>query len=223
MKTFFTLGFCLLALAVFLIISGCDKERIVESTEYIHDVEYVELPGDTVFQVDTVYSSDSLYSVDTFLVHDTVIEIQYVYDTVTEIQTVYDTTFITDTVTNGEGGPNEFLAMTALEYYCDDVVMQAINAELGYTDGWIFYLSSFQLNLTTQSSTVYDLYGFIDYWTGDWSDFAAFEYYYRMVYNSGDPADPNNWTMTEPPAPTSGHFPGLNETTDNPQSHSIGR
>jgi hypothetical protein len=217
MKKSFILGFCLLALSIFLIINGCDKEKIVESTEYIH--EYVEVPGDTVFQVDTVYASDSLYTVDTLIVTET----EYVYDTVTEYQTIYDTTFITDTVVNGEGGPNEFLAMTALEYYCDDLVMEVIYTELGYTDGWIFYLSSFQLDLTTQSSTVYDLYGFIDYWKGDWSDFAAFEYYWRMVYNGGDPTDPNNWTMTEPASPTSGHNPGLNKTTAQPQPNAIWR
>jgi len=212
-----------MALSVFLIVNGCDREKIVESTEYIHDIEYVELPGDTVFQVDTVYSSDSLYSFDTILIYDTVYETNHIYDTVTVYQTVYDTTFLTDTVTTSEGGPNEFLAITALEYYCDDLVLQAVNAELGYTDGWIFYLSTFQLGLTEQSPTVYDLYGYIDYWKGDWADFAAFEYYWRLTYTGGDPTDPNNWQMTEPPMPTSGHYPGLNKTTEQPQTQSIRR
>ncbi|UCG63155.1 MAG: hypothetical protein JSV52_07710, partial [Candidatus Zixiibacteriota bacterium] len=53
----------LLSLIVCLMIlslPGCEKEKIVESTEYIHDIEYVELPADTVFRVDTVLIQDSI-------------------------------------------------------------------------------------------------------------------------------------------------------------------
>ena len=37
----------LIILAMILALPGCEKEKIVESTEYIHDIEYVELPADT--------------------------------------------------------------------------------------------------------------------------------------------------------------------------------
>ena len=36
-------GILLLVLVLFLAFSGCEKEKIVESTEYIHDIEYLEL------------------------------------------------------------------------------------------------------------------------------------------------------------------------------------
>ncbi len=202
-------GTVLIVISVFLAIAGCDKEKIVESTEYIHDVEYIELPPDTVIQVDTVFTSDSvtIHTTDTVLVFDTVVQVDYIYDTVHVYDTV--TNVIVDTVVNNQCAPNEYLALTALQYYCDLMVFDAINTEFGISGGWVLYLSAFQTQLTKKSSGVYDIYGYIDYWTPEWDGFYAFEYYWRMTYSGGDPANPLNWQMSEPPATVSGYQPGV--------------
>ena len=114
-----------------MLITGCDKEKIVETTEYIHDVEYVELPPDTVIQVDTLVSHDSIlvYRTDTLVMYDTTIQtivdtvIQVnnvydtvlIYDTIVTVQQQFDTVWITDTVLNAQCSPNEHFAFA--EHY----------------------------------------------------------------------------------------------------------
>ena len=210
----------LLAMAVSLTLVGCDKEKIVESTEYIHDIEYVESPPDTIFQVDTVFVNDTttVNSTDTIFMTDTVIQIDhkydtvFVYDTITTVQNHYDTVLVP------QCSPNELLATSALEYHCDPLVLEAINTEFGINEGWILYLSAFQLDITRQSASVYDIYGIIDYWTPDWTGFYPFEFFWRMTFNGGDPADPENWSISDPPGGVSGHTPGV-QLMENP-SHS---
>jgi len=232
-------GLLLLVMVLFLAFSGCEKERIVESTEYIHDIEYLELPPETVYNVDTLVINDStiVNSTDTVLVYDTVIQTNYVYDTiiqtnyvydtvvqtnyihdtVTVIQNHYDTVEVIDTVTLAQCTPNEYLAIAALQYYSDPLVLEFINQEFGINEGWIYYLSTYQLALTKQSDEVYDIYGYIDFWMSDWSGYYPLEYYWRLIHTGGDPADPSNWEMAEPPAAAGPFNPGLklsNETRE---------
>nr|MBN2277397.1 hypothetical protein [candidate division Zixibacteria bacterium] len=211
MKKTLIIAVLLAGFLLFLLVSGCDKERIVESTEYIHDIEYVESPPDTVFMIDTVYNHDSttVNTTDTVLIIDTVTQVTYIHDTVTVIENHYDTIQVT------QYSPNEYLAIAALQYYTDPMVIDFIYDEFGYDDGWVFYLSSFQLDLTRQSSGVYDIYGYIDYWTPDWSGYYPLEFYWRMVYTGGDPADPDNWDLTDPPSSVAVHTPGIKLTTGN--------
>ena len=238
------------ATLILLTMAACDKEKIVESTEYVHDIEYVNLPGDTVLHVDTVYLGDSsvVYANDTVFVFDTIFQTQpvfdttYIHDTITTVQHHYDTTLIVDTIVQmryendtvlivdtivhvqhhydttvvvdtvqvAQCAPNEYLAISALQYYSDQLVIDAIYQEYGYTDGWILYLSNFQLDVARQSADTYDIYGLIDYWAPDWSGFCPFEFFWRMTHTGGDPADPNNWQMSEPPGYAPAHEPGLN-------------
>ncbi len=232
----------LLLLSLVLLTGGCDKERIVETTEYIEQIEYIE-QTDTVFRVDTIVVNDSvpvgttdtvhIYDTvstvntvyDTTYIHDTVNTVQYQYDTVTVTVNHYDTVTVThwdtiqntilqiDTVFTNQCSPNEYLAIEALQQYSNSLVMEFINAEFGYSDGWVFYLSTVQSDLTIQSSSVYDIYGFIDYWTPEWDAYYPLEYYWRMTYTGGDPADANSWQLAEPPAATAGNTqPGLKMT-----------
>ena len=226
MKRYIAIMSLLSLAALVLFMSGCDKEKIVESTEYVHDIEYVQLPADTVYCVDTVLNADSVavQNTDTVTVTDTVVQVDYVYDTVTNYDTVevtidhYDTVIVTDTVELVRCNPNAHFAMAALEYYCDQVVLEAINQEYGISDGWIFYLSEFQAYLAQQSTDVYDICGYIDYWTPDWSGFAAFEYSWRMTFTGGDPADVNNWQMSTPPATMATFEPGIKRSPDDSAS-----
>jgi len=93
-KKIFALAVILLPLFLF----GCDKERIVESTEYIEKVEYIELPPDTIFVRDTLIDYDSVlvYSTDTVTVRDTIRTT--IHDTVLQYVTIFDTTIAFDTV-----------------------------------------------------------------------------------------------------------------------------
>jgi hypothetical protein len=211
-------------LLLVLLAAGCDKEKIVESTEYVHDVEYIQLPPDTIFHTDTVVVNDSIpvHDVDTVVIRDTVVQVNHVHDTVVVYNTVtvhdtvvtvqhhYDTTVVIDTVVTQQCTPNQNLAYTALENHCNELVIQFINQEFGYTDGWVFYLSAYQCEVTRRSANVYDIYGYIDYWTPDWSGYYPLEFYWRMTFTGGDPADPDNWQISEPPvgAPTD-HAPGV--------------
>jgi len=69
---------------------------------------------------------------------------------------------------------------------------------------------SLAMTFTSSPSTgVYDFYGYIDYWTPDWSGYYLLEYYWRMTYLGGDPTDPNNWRLSDPPAGASGRDSGL--------------
>jgi len=222
-RTIFVLASVLL-LSLLLIAAGCDKEKIVE-TEYIEQTEYVQLPPDTVLQVDTIVVNDSVtvqqtdtvYVTDTIQTVNTVHDTTYIYDTVTTVQHHYDTVTVTvtetDTVVTYQCDPNEYLAIEAMQQYANSMVLEFIYSEFGYDDGWVFYLSTVQSDLTVQSSTVYDIYGYIDYWTPDWSAYYALEYYWRMTYTGGDPADPNNWELGDPPASASGDIePGIKMT-----------
>lgn len=211
--------FSILTLLVSLF--GCEKEKLVESTEYVHEVQYVEMPADTVYRVDTVFSPDSVTveDPDTVFVPDTVIQVEFVYDTVEVVEDHYDTVEITDTVEIKQCDPNQHFALAALEYYCDPVVLEIIRQDYGITDGWVFYLSEFQVYMAQQSSDVYDVFGYIDYWTPDWSGFSAFEYYWRMTFIGGDAADVNNWEMSLPPAATATYEPGLRRSQSGGASH----
>jgi len=251
MRPALVFGASILVLLVLSISTGCNKEKIVESTEYIRETEYIEQPPDTVtvhdtitqtvhyydtttlidtvFQtdnvfdtmivVDTVYESDLVYDTivvtdtlvtvvnyyDTTTTVDTIYQIDPVYDTVVQFDTIvtvehhYDTTYSVDTVGVSQASPVALLAYTAMQYYSDPIVLEFINQEFGETDGWIFYMSIYQNEVAYPSTGVYDFYGQIDYWTPDWSGFYPFEYYWRLTYVSGDPADPRNWGMSDPP------------------------
>ena len=187
----------ILTLSTLLLFSGCDKEKIVESTEYVKEIEYVDSPPDTIFTIDTFFVTDSVSTVDSVLI--------YTVDTFN----IYDTINIIDTVNTIQYSPNKFLAFSALEYYNNPKVLNIVYTELGLSDGWIFYLTSFQSDISVVSSDVYDIYGFIDYWAPDWSGYYPLEYYWRMTYTGGDPGDPNNWTMNEPPNTVAGFSPGV--------------
>jgi len=177
----------LAALTVTALACGCSKERIVESTEYVEKVEYVQLPGDTVLEIRTVY------------------------DTVR----VTDTVQLVDTVNTQTGsGANAPLAIAALQYHTDPLVLEFAEAEFGLTDGWIFYLSSLQLAAESPSPGVFDLFGYIDFWAPDWSGYYPLEFGWRLTYKGGDAANPANWTQTEPPSAVAGHSPGLRRITE---------
>jgi len=236
----------LIIFGLFLLAGGCEKEKIVESTEYIHDIEYVQLPGDTVYQIDSVYNNDSttiyitdtvfqidsvfgsdsvtIYITDTLLTFDTIVQVNNIYDTVLVHDTVeivqhhYDTTIVVDTVLTVQCNPNECMAVAALQYYTDPLVLEFVSAEFGLSEGWIYYLSAYQLQLSQASSSIYDIAGYIDYWTPDWSGFYGLEFYWRVVYTGGDPADPRNWQMTEPATASAGHEPGLKLTPETARS-----
>jgi len=211
--------FSTLILMVFLFVNSCEKERIVESTEYIQNTEYIQLPPDTVIYIDSIFINDSVIvnNSDTVMVyvHDTVFQTNnnydtvIIHDTVTTVTHHYDTINTVDTVLTIQNNPNEYLAITALEYYNDPLVLEFTNQEFGLNDGWILYLSAFQLDLTSQSSDVYDIYGYIDYWAPDWSGYYQFEFYWRVTFTGGDPTNVSNWQMTEPPTGASLHTPGI--------------
>jgi hypothetical protein len=180
---------------------------------------------DTVFRVDTVFNSDGspAQTIDTVLVQDTVevsdtvtvTETDYIYDTTMIYDTVtvehnyYDTVVVTDTVETVRCDANEYFAFAAMQNYCDPLVIQFINQEFGYTDGWIYYLSMFQSDIAAVSSNVWDIYGYCDYWTPDWTGYYPLEYYWRLTFTGGDPANLANWQMAEPPTMTAGYRPGI--------------
>jgi hypothetical protein len=229
--------FLTLSLLMFFALSGCDKERVTESTEYVHDIQYVELPPDTIAIFDTLFvggsdtitiidtifvgGGDTINTTDTFYVHDTVTQVTYIHDTVFTHDTV--TTVVHDTVEVSQCAPNEYLALAALQYYSDPMVFDYIYNEFGVSGGWTFYLSAFQLEITQQSSGVYDFYGYIDYWTEDWSGFYALEFYWRVSYTSGDPAHPGNWQMSDPPTSAPGLTPGLKIIGETRQNQTTNR
>jgi hypothetical protein len=228
--------------AVVLITTGCEKEKIVETTEYIQETEYIELPPDTVRLVDTILSHDSVFVHqvdtviqydtvtqttvdtviqvttvhDTIIVIDTIVQVDYVYDTLFVHDTIvtvehhYDTVTVTDTVQIVRCDPNEHFAFAALQYHTNPLVLDLVLQEFGLVGGWIFYLTEYQVDLVNPSAGVYDIYGYVNYWMTDWSGYYPLEYYWRLVYSGGDPADPANWQMTEPPSgASSAHRSGL--------------
>ena len=228
MKRTFLAATLLLTLVVMILTAGCDKERIVENTEYVHDVEYVTLPPDTVIHFDTTVVNDSVTHHDTVTLLDTVIQVHtdttvvtntvIVHDTVRTIQTHYDTVTLVDTVITLQCSPNEKFAFASMEGYVNSLVIDFINTQFGYTDGWVFYLTQQQCDITRQSANVYDLYGYIDYWTPDWSGYYPLEFGYRMTFTGGDPADPNNWDLTDAPTTGSSKHPGGIRLVPNPST-----
>lgn len=191
--------------------AGCDKERTVTSTEIVHDTKYIELPPDTVYMVDTVSGVDTLIVHDVDTVHrtDTVHVNVTVHDTVIKTVNHYDT--VTVTVTSFV--PTAATAVHAMQAQTDPQVLQFASDNFGLTDGWVFYLSPQQMEITQASSTVWDIYAYIDYWSPDWSGYYPLEVYWRMTYKSGDPSNPNNWTMGDPPAAITGHPTGVSSAT----------
>lgn len=199
----------IVAASLLLMAGGCDKERVTNSTEYVHDVEYVQVPPDTVYSTDTVFLGGEA---DTVFITDTDTITIYENDTVTIYEHDTVTVMEHDTVTITQCTPNGYMAYTACEYNNDLMVVQFIYENFGYDDGWVYYLSAFQSDIQQVSSRVYDIYGYIDYWTPDFDGYYQLEYYWRMTYTSGDPSDPDNWTMSEVPgssALSTGRHPGL--------------
>jgi hypothetical protein len=215
-------------LTILLAAAGCEKEKIVESTEYIEHTEYVELPPDTITMTDTVYQYDSVtvhsvdtivqnnYIYDTVTITDTIVTVEHHYDTVTSTQYIYDTTHVTDTVLVSQNEPNEATAAAALHYHSDPLVLDFINQEFGIPDGWVFYVSTYQMEIIQRSAAEWDFAGFIDYWTTDWSGYYALEFGWRLTYTGGDPANPTNWELSEPAA-----APGLRVLDDTDVSHRL--
>lgn len=202
---------------VVLLVAGCDKERIVESTEIVREIEYIELPPDTVIIYDTVVTFDSvtIQATDTLTVYDTVIVT--ITDTVTTVFVQYDTTIVTDTVVLASNEANELLAKGALEFYVDPLILEFAYQRFGLNDGWVYYLSAWQMDFTRRSAGVYDIYGYIEYWALDWSGYYPFEFYYRLSHTGGDPADVTNWQLGEPFVSPAGHNPGLKSVANEKQ------
>lgn len=209
-------------LLLIALVAGCNKERIIESTEIIHEIEYIELPPDTVIIFDTVMTYDSvvIHATDTIMVVDTVVEVYTIYDTVIQVNTIYDTvvTIVVDTVIQASNEANELLAKGALEFYVDPLVLDFAYEQLGLNGGWIYYLSVWQMDFTRRSAGVYDIYGYIEYWAKDWSGYYPLEFYYRMTHTGGDPADVTNWKLSEPSSGSPSHTPGLKSITNEKQT-----
>ena len=211
------LALALILLLLGVIIFSCEKEKTVTSTEYIHDIEYVEGPTDTIFMIDTLMRVDTLIQYDTTggsgidTVFDTVYQTEtdtlfiseYFYDTVTVTNTIYDT------VVNTECLPFVHFAFTCLPVHADPVILDFIYNETGYDEGWIYYLSSAQTDMDSPSTGVYDFYGYVNYWTTDFTGYYPMEYYWRMTYLGDDPSDPDNWELSDPPSRSSGKVGGV--------------
>lgn len=197
-KRILLLAFMLLLTAWFV---GCEKTTTTTSSEF-HEI-VGQNQSDTVFVHDTVFSNNgnptTVY--DTTFVHDTVVQ------TVTQV----------DTVTIQSSGPTVYTAFTAMQAYTDAQVIADVNATVGYTDGWVLYLSAYQSYIDNPSTNVWDLAGYIDYWSPDFSDFYAYEYGWRVSYVSGDPGDPNNWQFSDIPAGAPNGANGL-KRVDKPES-----
>jgi hypothetical protein len=178
----------LIALVITLLLlltlfGSCTKDKILEA-EPLRQVEVVELPPDTI----------------------------YVSDTTVTVRIQYDTVYVTDTEDSfGDGVvlTNELLAVAALQYHNDPLISDFVASEFGYTEGSIFYLSTCQLQVRNQSNQVYDIGGYVDYWAPDWSGYYPLEFVWRMTHTGGDPADPLNWTISEPPGAVGGMDPGM--------------
>ena len=178
---------------------GCDKETTTTSSEYR---EVIGQGTDTVFFTDTVIienpNGTTVY--DTTVIHDTTL----VHDTVVQYITQVDTVY------SQSNEPTVQAAFLAMQAYTDVVVIDDITATVGYTDGWVLYLSAYMSYVDNPAAGVWDLAGYIDYWAPDFSDFYAYEYGWRLTYISGDPGDPNNWQVSEIPAASPIGQPGLN-------------
>jgi len=215
------------AILLLAFVSCENRERITE-TEYVHDIQYVESPPDTVLRIDTLYRNDTLTQFDTVFMgggdtvvqYDTVMQIDTVFDsstdtvtitqvihdttmifdTVNVVNTIYDTVTRIDTVVQEACAPFVQFAFSAMQYHADAEVIAFINSEFGYDDGWVYYLSIAMSDISSPSTGVYDFYGYIDYWAPDFSGYYPLEYYWRVSLTGGDPADPDNWQLSEPPS-----------------------
>lgn len=218
MKNFLVLATGLLVLVTVILSAGCDKERIVTSTEVVHDTKYIELPPDTVFVVDTVSGVDTMFvhTVDTVRRIDTLRINVIVHDTVTKTVNQYDTIRLVDTVTVTQFQPSATTAVAAMQAQTDPQVLQFAKDSLGLTGGWVFYLTPAQMQVIQVSAKVWDIYAYVDYWAPDWSGYYPLEVYWRMTYKSSDPTAPNNWTMTDPPAAVSGRPNGVSASAKAP-------
>lgn len=222
MRKILVLGLGFLVLMTLTLLTGCDKERIVTSTEVVHDTKYIELPPDTV----TVTIIDTVTGVDTMIVHtvdtvhrtDTLRINVLVHDTVTKTVNHYDTIRVVDTVTVTQFQPSATTAVAAMQAQTDPQVIQFAIDQLGVTDGWVFYLTPAQMEITQVSAKVWDIYAYVDFWTADWSGYYPLEIYWRMTYKSGDPANANNWTMTDPPAAVSSRPGGVSAPAKAPSA-----
>jgi hypothetical protein len=221
MRTFVTIATVSLMILAGFLVASCTKEKTVESTEYVHDIKYVDSPPDTVFFFDTVYRTDSV-KVDgkdtvriidtikvTTTIHDTVRVNSVIHDTVTTVKTHYDTLVVRDTVIKTVYAPSSALAVTAMEIQTDPLVLTDISSQGEATDGWVFYLTPEQMSITQVSTGVYDIDAYLIYYTSDFSSEYAYEVYWRMSYKSGDPAISTNWTMADPPTAAPGKSPGI--------------
>jgi hypothetical protein len=208
-----------------LLLYGCNnKERIVQSTQYVHDITYLT---DTVtyYRVDTVFkgsdtirihSYDTVKVVDTIrskdtvkitvTVHDTTVVTRNHYDTVTTTVTVHDTIVKTQWV------PTQQMAVVAMQIQTDPQVLDYAAQQFGVSGGWTFYNSPGQMTISKVSTGVYDISAYVDYWTTDFSGYYPLEVLWRMTYKSGDPSIATNWTMADPPA-APGIKPGINIST----------
>lgn len=229
----------LLSLAAFLVAS-CTREKTLQSTEYVHDIKYVDSPPDTIIRWDTILradtvkvaSKDTVRIVDTVhttnvvydtirvtqLVHDTVRVTVTVHDTVVTVKTHYDTVTVIDTVLKTQTTPNATLAISAMEYQTDPLVYSYVAQNVGDTGGWVFYLSPAQMAVTTVSSGTYDILSYVDYYAADFSGDFPMYVKWRMTYQSGDPTNPNNWQMSNPPGAVS---PGLTTASKGSAAHLI--
>lgn len=227
-------------LVIILLIFGCEKERTITSTEYIHEIEYVEGPTDTVFVFDTLFQVDTLFqqdsitvnTFDTIIIVDTLFEFitdtlaitEYIndtivlFDTVTIVENIYDTIYVIDTVVTFGCPPYVHFAFASMPYYTDQQVIDFINAEFGYSNGWIYYLSLSMTDVSSPSDGVYNFYGYVNYWTPNWSAYCPLVYYWRMTFLGGDPSDPDSWQLSDPPTGSSGKIGGLRLSTEHEAS-----
>lgn len=210
-------GATLLWTAVFLTVlaAGCNKERIVQSTEYVHDIQYIESPPDTVIVRDTVFHSDSVvvHTKDTIRITDTLRITNTVHDTVRITSIVHDTVRITtvvhDTVLKAQCNASPQMAVDAMISLSDPLILEFLMQQIGQNDGWVFHLSPSQIDITQASSTVWDIYSLVDYWAADFSGYYQIEMLWRMTFTGGDASNPNNWTIADVPASTR-YKPGIN-------------
>ncbi len=164
--------------------------------------------GDTVFvdtsvvEHDTVLIHDTIVVTDSIAVFDTIVQVDTIVQTMTD--TVYQTQYVHDTVTIAGCQPLVHFAYAAMHGWGDIEVIAAVNAQYGYNDGWVFWLSIYMTAIDNPSQGVYDFWGYIDYWSPDWNEFVPFEYGWRMTHLGGDASDPNNWQLSD--APGTGYY-----------------
>ncbi len=244
MKRIALIGLILLTLAAALFVANCTREKTVESTEYVHDIKYVDSPPDTIVRLDTILradtvklaSKDTVRVVDTVhttnTVHDTVRVTQLVHDTVRVTVTVHDTVVtvkthfdtvtvtVTDTVLKTQAVPNAVLAISAMEFQTDPLVYNYVAQNVGDTGGWVLYLSPAQMAVSPVSSGVYDITSYVDYYAADFSGDYPMYVKWRMTYQSGDPSNPSSWQMSNPPGAVS---PGLTTAQRGSAAHLLTR